>query len=1129
MSVSQASPSASSELSFPQGYAANPAAAEELVLAQWRDGRALEALLEARRDGEPFVFWEGPPTANGRPGIHHVLARTLKDMVCRYQSMLGKRVERKAGWDTHGLPVELEVEKQLGISGKPAIEGLPLDPQTGLSGVARFNDACRKSVWKYREEWERLSERIGYWLDYQHPYVTYESQYVDSVWFVLAKMHERGLVYRGKKVLPFCGRCGTGLSSHELGQPGVYKDVNDPSVYVRFRVLESSSGEPESLLAWTTTPWTLPSNIALAVHPEREYVKARVALPTPKGAPKGSAGFEFVWIVAERAKAVLGEFEELERRRGAQLAGLRYEPLFQGAAREVDPGAWTPDPASRHRVYTAEYVTVEDGTGIVHQAPSYGADDWATAQRNRLPVLQAVGGDGRFAHDFGPVKSGTFFKDADDALMEDLKQRGLLFRKAREPHSYPHCWRCSTPLFYFAAPAWFVRTTALKQRMLEFNGRIRWAPDEVSKRFGEWLENNIDWNISRDRYWGTPLPFWVCEGCDHEVAAQGAEHLRELCKAHPLAAGEHADEPGSQLFVRSDSDGAFDPHRPWIDRTVLNCPKCGGVMRRTPAVLDCWFDSGAMPYAQHGWPHVPGSQTKLREQFPASFICEGLDQTRGWFYTLHAIGAFMTQEFPELGHGPAYGICLVNGLVLDKDGVKMSKRLGNIVDPWAAIREHGADAVRWYLVASAAPWLPKRFDPKALVEVQRGFFGTLTNSFRFFQEYARIDRFDPRDARIPALAARPLIDRWLASRAQTMLGEVRRRMDAYDLAGAARAIEEFVVDELSNWYIRRNRRRLWKGEQGPDKLAAFASLHETLSVVALCIAPLAPFLAEMLWTRLAPGAGSVHAQLLPAPDRSQLAPQLETSMQLVQRVVVMGRALRERAQIKVRQPLRALHVRASDAASLELLRSAFASELILDELNIKGWGSLAADDGEVAKLVGKANFRTLGKRLGSRMKAAAARIEQLTPEQLGRLRAGETLALEVDGETIEIGPDDVLIQVQTSASFDVEADGRLIVWLDTQLDEPLIFEGLAREAVSRLNAQRKDSGLAVEQRIALLVTSESEPLRRALEQHAALIAAETLASQFEVLAPEVLAARVESPLEFDLGGGHVLRAFLRAL
>lgn len=1108
MSVSSPSSSTPAVQPFPEDYAANPAAAEELVLGLWRSERTLEALLDARRSAEPFVFWEGPPTANGRPGIHHVLARTLKDMVCRYQSMLGRRVERKAGWDTHGLPVELEVEKQLGISGKPAIEGLPRDPETGLEGVARFNDACRKSVWKYREEWERLSERIGYWLDYQHPYVTYEPHYVDSVWYVLAKLHEHGVVYRGKKVLPFCGRCGTGLSSHELGQPGVYKDITDPSVFVRFRLLDAKQAAPESLLAWTTTPWTLPSNIALAVHPEREYVRARVALPTAKGVEKGSAGHEVVWIVAERAKAVLGEFEELGRKWGRELEGLRYQPLFSHAAPEVDPGAWKPDPEASHRVYTADYVTVDDGTGIVHQAPSYGADDWATAQRNRLRVLQAVGADGRFADEFGPVKAGTFFKDADDALMDDLKQRGLMFKKARDPHSYPHCWRCSTPLHYFAAPAWFVRTSAIKARMIELNAQIHWAPADVgSKRFGEWLENNIDWNISRDRYWGTPLPFWVCEQ-GHETAIGSALELAKRCGKLP--------------------DG-FDHHKPGVDELQFPCERCGGVMRRTSAVLDCWFDSGAMPYAQHGWPHLEGSREKVREQFPASFICEGLDQTRGWFYTLHAIGAFMTELAPELGSGPAYRTCLVNGLVLDKDGVKMSKRLGNIVDPWAAVAAHGADAVRWYLVASAAPWLPKRFDPQGLVEVQRGFFGTLTNSFRFYQEYARIDRFDPSDARIPTLEHRPLIDRWLASRTQSMLGDVRRRMDGYDLSGAARAVEGFVVDELSNWYIRRNRRRLWKGEQGPDKLAAFATLHEALRMVSLCIAPLAPFLAEMLWTRLSRGAGSVHAQLLPRALEAHVAPELEASMQLVQRVVAMGRALRERAQLKVRQPLRALHLRASDPSRLALLRSSFASELILDELNIKGWGSLAADDGKVAKLVGKANFRTLGKRLGARMKSAAAVIEQLDGAQLARVRAGEALAIVVDGETLDLAPEDVLVQVQTTASFDVETDGHLIVWLDTQLDERLVAEGLARECVSRINAQRKDQGMAVEQRIALELSSASPGLAAALTEHRRFIASETLAERLDVRTPEAFAGAVAPAFDFDLGAGQVLRVRLHAL
>ncbi|NUP97509.1 MAG: isoleucine--tRNA ligase, partial [Planctomycetaceae bacterium] len=881
---------------LPADFSGAPAAAEESVLALWRSEDTFAAVQRARSGGEAFVFWEGPPTANGKPGIHHVLARTLKDTVCRWQSMLGKRVERKAGWDTHGLPVELEVEKQLKISGKPQIEAY---------GVAQFNAKCRESVWTYKDEWERLSERIGYWLDYANPYVTYDATYVDSVWYVLARMHRANLVYRGKKVLPFCGRCGTGLSSHELGQPGVYKDIPDPSVYVRFVLAEQAGPERESLLAWTTTPWTLPSNVALAVHPEREYVRARVALPVPKGAAKGSAGHEILWVAAERAKAALGEHEELGRKRGSELVGTAYVPVFDVAVPEVEPGAWKPDAAGSFKVYGAEYVTVEDGTGIVHQAPSYGADDWEVARRNRLVVRQAVGAEGRLLCDiagapegakFGPAVRGTFFKDADKALAKDLKNRGLMFKDSEETHSYPHCWRCSTPLFYYAAPAWFVRTTALKERMLEQNRRIRWVPGEVgSARFGEWLENNVDWNISRDRYWGTPLPFWTCGSCEHERAVEGAGELARLSGKLPEG---------------------FDFHKPSVDTVTLPCEKCGGTMRRTNAVLDCWFDSGAMPYAQHGFPHVAGSAEKLRDQFPASYICEGLDQTRGWFYTLHAIGAFMTLEHPELGAGPAYSTCLVNGLVLDKDGVKMSKRLGNIVNPWEAIAKHGVDAVRWYLVGSAAPWLPKRFDPAALADVQRGLFGTLANSYRFFQEYARIDRFDPADVRIPLVAARPEIDRWLVSRTQSLVADVRRRFTDYDLAGGARAIETFVVDELSNWYIRRNRRRFWKGESGADKLAAFATLHGALRAVSLLMAPLAPFTAELLWRRLEPGRGSVHAQLAPVADERLLAPELERGVEVVQRVVTMGRALREKVGHKVRQPLRALHVRSSDTSAL---------------------------------------------------------------------------------------------------------------------------------------------------------------------------------------------------------------------
>lgn len=1080
-----------------------PSKAELEVLELWAREHTFERVQEARRDAPAFVFWEGPPTANGRPGIHHVLARTLKDTVCRFQTMLGRRVERKAGWDTHGLPVELEVEKALGISGKPEIEKY---------GVAAFNQKCRESVWKYREEWERLSARIGYWLDYERPYVTYEPDYVESVWYLLARFHRAGLVYRGKRVLPYCGRCGTGLSSHELGQPGVYRDLLDPSIYARFELAEPEgrkTGERESLLAWTTTPWTLPSNVALAVHPERDYLRVRVPLAVGKGEAPGSRGHEVLWIVAERANAVLGEGAEvLETRKGRDLEGLRYRPLFAASVPSVEPGAWQPRDEQRWRVVLAEYVTVEDGTGIVHQAPSYGADDWAVAAKYGLPVLQAVGAEGKFVVDVGPVKAGTFFKDADDALMDDLKARGLVFKKSREAHSYPHCWRCSTALFYFASPAWYIRTTALKERMVALNQRIRWVPEDVGTgRFGEWLENNVDWNISRDRYWGTPLPFWVCERCDRDTAIESADELAR--RAGPLAAD-------------------FDHHKPSVDVPTIPC-ECGGRMRRTPAVLDCWFDSGAMPFAQYHWP-FGASRKIVEDQFPAHFICEGLDQTRGWFYTLHAIGAFVTTlADAKLADAPAYGTCLVNGLVLDKDGVKMSKRLGNVVDPWKVIEEHGTDVLRWYLVSSAAPWLPKKFDPEGVSEIRGRFFRALVNSYQFFREYARIDGFDPRAATIPPVAARPEIDRWLVSRTQSLCAEVHGALERYDLTGATRSIERFVVDELSNWYIRRNRRRFWKGESGADKWAAFATLHDALAKTALVMAPFAPFLAEMLWRRLEPGTGSVHAQRFPAPERAFVDRDLEGAMRLVEGLVVMGRALREKAGMRTRQPLRALHLRASDGEALRLLATPFATAQVLDELNIKQWGSLAADDGQLVKLVGKANFKVLGKKIGARMKSAAAAIGALDGAALARLRAGGSVALEVEGAPLELGPDDVLVSVESRAEFPVETDGRFVLWLDTTLDRELVLEGLAREAVNRINGLRKERELEVEDRIRLVLQSDDADLRAAVGAPRSeggfreLVAAETLATKVELVAeiPDAAGASV-----WDLGDGRKLRARL---
>lgn len=1087
--------SAASLAALPDVLAADPDAAERAVLADWRERGTFHRVQRARAGGQPFVFWEGPPTANGRPGIHHVMARTIKDAICRWHTMLGKRVVRKAGWDTHGLPVELEVERELGISGKPEIERF---------GVAEFNRRCRESVWKYRREWEELSERMGFWLDYEDAYVTYEPEYVESVWAILKRFHEAGLVYRGKRVVPYCGRCGTGLSSHELGQPGAYQDLLDPSVVVRMRLLESHGPEPESLLAWTTTPWTLPSNVALAVHPDVEYVLVRLPLGAPKGAPVGSAGHERVWLARARVGAVLpAEHEVLEARPGRALAGLRYRPLFEAAVPEVEPGTWTPDPAARYTVVTAGYVSTEDGTGIVHQAPSYGADDWETAQMSRLPVLQAVGAEGRFLVAVGPVAAGTFFKEADEALMEDLKARGLLFKKSRESHSYPHCWRCKTPLFYFATPAWYLATTSYKQRMIDLNRRTRWVPREVGeKRLGDWLENNVDWNISRERYWGTPLPFWECEVCDAQRAVGSVTELREL--AGELPAG-------------------FDNHKPLIDQVSFPCPSCGGAMRRTSSVADCWLDSGSMPYAQYHWPSA-GGRERVRDQFPADFIAEGLDQTRGWFYTLLAVGAFMTSlGEEELPDGPVYRACVVNGLLLDKDGVKMSKSLGNVVDPWEAIRANGIDVVRWYLLSSGAPWLPKRFDEQGVLEVRRRFLGTLLNSYRFLAEYARVDGWDPAASPAPPVGARPEIDRWLVSRTQSLLDEVRRRMGDYDLVGTCRAIEAFVIDDLSNWYIRRNRRRFWKGDLGLDKLAAYGTLHEALGAVTLTMAPFAPFLTEVLWERLGGRGGSVHAELLPEPRAEWIDPDLEQAMVVVEAVVRMGRGLRERAGHRVRQPLRSISVRSSDERALALLRSDFATHQVLDELNIKGWGSLAADDGELVRLRAKPNFRTLGKKLGPRMKEAAAAIGALDSSQVARLRSGAELSLAMAGGELVLAPEDVEIQVETTAEFDVETDGKLVVYLDAELDRELILEGLAREVVNRINGLRKERGLAVEQRIRLRLVGGGELLPEALERHRDLISAECLAPAV-VLDDE--GCDPAAWAEWDLEEGESLRAAL---
>ncbi len=1084
---------------LPKSFTEAPDEAEREVLARWTAEQAYEAVKQKRKGCKPFVFWEGPPTANGRPGIHHVLARTIKDAVCRYRTMAGYRVERKAGWDTHGLPVELEIEKSLGISGKGQIEDF---------GVAAFNERCRESVWTYRQDWEELSARIGYWLDYDTPYITYDPAYVETVWNLLARFHDRGLAYRGKRVLPYCSRCGTGLSTHELGQPGVYRDIKDPSVIVRFRAV--ADPDAASFLAWTTTPWTLPSNLALAVHSKLDYVRARVALAVQKGEAPGSRGHEVVWVAAARARAVLGDHEVLTTCKGSDLVGVAYEPLFGDAIPQVDPGVWTPEQEKLHRVYAGDHVTDAEGTGIVHQAP-YGADDWELARRELLPVQLAVGEDGRFKVGVAGVAAGTFFKDADDALMDDLKQRGLLFQKARELHSYPHCWRCDTPLLYFPAPAWYLRVTAFKDAMVELNARVNWVPKDVGTgRFGRWLENLVDWNLSRDRYWGTPLPYWICESCDAEKAIHSRKELEAL-----------ATEPLPE---------AFDNHKPHVDHVLLRCD-CGGTMRRTAAVADVWFDSGAMPYAQYHWPFSEESRARTADQWPADFIAEGVDQTRGWFYTLHAIGTFLscvddTAETAAFKKGPTYKTCVVNGLLLDKNGVKMSKRLGNIVKPNEAIGTHGADALRWYMLSSGAIWLPKRFDLDGVLEVRRRFLGTLLNSYKFFADYARLDGFVVDDPAIPQVAEREAIDRWLVSRTQTVIRDVVVSLDQYDLSGACRAIEHFVVDEVSNWYIRRNRRRFWKGDMAPNKLGAYATLHAALETAARLAAPLVPFVSDALWRALTNSNETVHGCDVPTPREDLVDEELEGAMRLALEVVVMGRALRERKGLKIKQPLRALHLRASSARDLDLLASDFAREQILDELNVKALGSLETDDGKLCTLEAKPNFKTLGKRLGKQMKAAAVSIAALGREDIVRLRSGSNVTIEVEGSAIDLEPDDVEIRVHVEGDLDVETNTSLVVYFDTELDDALRAEGVAREIVVRVNQLRKQSGLAIETRIELDCASDDALVQRAVDEHGELIGREVLANEVRMTTTMDLGT---SATAFDLGDDRTLSVAIRAV
>ena len=1003
---------------------------ESRILSFW-DEKGIFAKSVAMRAGRPvFTFYEGPPTANGRPGIHHVMSRTLKDLVCRYKTMTGFQVHRKAGWDTHGLPVEIEVEKMLGLKHKDEI----LD-----YGIARFNEECRKSVWKYKTEWEEMTRMMGYWVDLQRPYVTFENTYIESVWWALKKFYEKGAIYKGFKIQPYCPRCETPLSSHEVSLG--YKDVKDPSVYIKLKV---KGEENTSFLVWTTTPWTLISNVALAVHPEVTYVRAE------KDGEK--------LILAEARLSVLGEgYTVLERFKGSELVGKEYERMYP--FHEVTERGWY--------VVGAEFVTTEDGSGIVHMAPAYGEDDYQAGLRHKLPTIHPVNKSGEFGPDVPPF-AGKFVKDADPEIVADLKRRGILFKKESYVHSYPHCWRCSSPLLYYARESWYIRTTEFLARMVELNKEINWVPPEMGTgRFGNWLAENKDWALSRDRFWGTPLPIWICTSCSTQKCVGSMEELRT---------GSNVREP-------------LDLHKPFVDEVTFPC-SCGGTMRRTPELIDVWFDSGSMPFAQ--WHYPFENREAFETAYPADYISEGVDQTRGWFYTLHAIGVFLFDK-------PAYTNVLVNELLLDKQGQKMSKSKKNTVDPFSLIQKYGADATRWYLVSSSPIWRPTLFDEEGIAEVQRKFFSTLVNTYAFFALYANVDGFDNAEKRIP-VSQRPEIDRWILSELHSLLKNHRQWLEQYDITRSARAVSEFTLDKLSNWYVRRNRRRFWKSERGTDKTMAYQTLYECLVTLAQMMAPLAPFLAEELYGNLVAGSASggeesVHLTMLPEPDAEAIDSKLEERMELAMTVVGLARAMRVKSNLKVRQPLKRIIVPISGDRQKEALRS--MEGLILEELNVKALEFVTEESGIVRRKA-KPNFKTLGPKFGKSVQVVASRIREASNAEITSLLKDGSLALQLNGQQYVIDAADVEIIHEDIKGWIVESDGAVTVALDTELTEELIREGLAREFVNRVQNIRKDSGFEVTDRITIYHRSSGK-LAQSIAELSSYIQQETLAAEICLL------------------------------
>jgi len=1030
----------------------NPGERERAILEFWEKNDVFEKTLEATKAGPRYVFFEGPPTANGKPHFGHLMPRVYKDLFPRFRTMKGEYVLRKAGWDTHGLPVELEVEKAIGVNSKPEIESY---------GVEKFVEKCKASVWRYKADWERMMKRMGFWIDFDGAYVTYTDDYIETVWWELKQMFDRGLLYQGHKTLPYCPRCGTGLSSHEVAQG--YKTVEDPTVTLRLPVISDADaafqvepGVRTSILTWTTTPWTLPANVAAAVAADAAYVEV-------------SQGDERLIVLKTRAGDTLeGDYSVLREVAGADLVGLRYEP----------PYALTED-AAAHRVYAADFVTLDDGTGIVHIASAFGEDDYQLGQDVGLPFVQPVDLTGTFTEAF-PLGAGRFVKDVDPEIIEDLKGRGLLYRSIPYEHDYPFCWRCDTPLLYYARDSWYIRTTDVKDEMIANNASIHWYPSHVGEgRLAGFLANLKDWALSRDRFWGTPLNLWVCEDCG-EVTSIGSR--AELV--------ERAVEPEAAEDV--------ELHRPYIDRIAVTCAACGGRAARVPYVIDTWFDSGSMHSAQ--WHYPFENQKAFEENFPADFICEAMEQTRGWFYTLLATGTII--------HGRApFKNCIGTGLGLDEDGLKMSKSKGNVMDPWDAIEPYGADCVRWYLYASSAPWKSKRLGDAEIKEPLYRFLDTVRNTYDFFALYASIDGFDS-DVHSTDDAHRSLLDRWILSRLASTVRAVNDALESYDVLTAATAIEALSMD-VSNWYVRLSRRRFWRGGMGPDKIAAYVTLRDVLMTLARLTAPFIPFLSEAIYRglRSETSAISVHLCTYPDADLERIDTALERDMEWVRQAVALGHQARNQAQIKVRQPLaRALVQREPEQTLSDPLR-----ELIRTELNVEAVDVVATLDA-LSEETAVPNFRTLGPRLGALGPQAAAWIKAQNAADLRDRVASGPFEVALEGKTVELRPEDITFEASLPEHLAQAEDGGVRVILDTRIDDALRTKGLVRELTHRIQLARKNADFDVTDRIDVIYHAD-DVLSPLLLVHRDEIADEILAVSLEEKT-DVTGESIED-IEFD--------------